>query len=156
MTAGEFWTGPKVERWLSEAAIALRAMPDRERAWILGSGSFWPQPSERMNEIFARLVEAEADHSTKRQIEAERNYVRLGATSQQIACLQEVMGWFVLLPDRRAVQLVWAIALRGNRAFGQVGRRQGLSRQAVRQRYRRLIGHMTTRLNDGDHKKGLS
>lgn len=147
------WTAEEIETWLIDAALALKSMPDRERAWLTDHRNWWPETIPDADERFALLVEAESNPDTAKAIAKERNAVRTLPSPEQIDRLNVVMGWFRLMPGKDAVFIVWSRAC----GFGWagIGHKLGQKRQNVRYRHRKLLGGLVQSLNREALKKSF-
>ncbi len=123
------WDGEAIELWLQQAADTLRRLPDRERAFIYGRSSGWPD--------FIR--------STSEAYGYDGARARPGAPdAHAIDNLGHVLGWFSTVP-RAWRRLVWA------RACGipasKIAARIGCNRSTVWRTERRALARIAEVLN---------
>jgi hypothetical protein len=140
-------TFDQVEERLIEAMLLWRRAPDRERGWLTVR-AFWPEIARQGWRVG---VDGEWD---ERADEEERQEPRpLPLTRAQVAEMNQVGEWFVILPeaDRKLVAMAIAALASGKKRipWSRLLKPMGMKRGAgsLAKRYGRALGYLAFRLN---------
>lgn len=101
------WLHDDVERRLREACTTLRMLPMPIDGMPAGDRSNWPEIVRNAADRAGWVVGSDSPEYL-RQGDADRNRVRLMATSDQIREMDECLAWLMLIRDGRYRKVVFA------------------------------------------------
>lgn len=142
------WTNEIVKEWVAEALDTLRRLPDRERGWVYGQKSQWPDVWQSAADAFAVDVQrvGRGERTERERREADAINSRGPASAIAISRLDCVIHWFKAL-DRREAQIV-ILTAQGVR-HGLIRNRTGLGRTSVHRIQKAGLNKIATALNNG-------
>lgn len=148
------WLQDDVERRLRDALTTLRRLPMPIGGMPAGNQSNWPEIVRNAADRAGWIVGADTPEYL-RQGDADRNRVRLTATSDQIREMDECLSWLMLIRDGRHRKVVfarchvWPESGRHMVKYTKLAREIGAHAYTLKRWYRRGLRDIAEALNKG-------